>query len=105
MFSLIFGIPLSIGALLTGLALGIGTRWGVFRYPWVVAKLGLIISVLLVGALVISPARSDMLESGEDTTGRLIAAAIYDVCALTLAVVLSVFKPGRRLRRRSHDRR
>ncbi len=44
MFSLIFGIPLSIGALLTGLALGIGTRWGVFRYPWVVAKLGLIIS-------------------------------------------------------------
>jgi hypothetical protein len=70
-----------------------------------VAKLGLTVSVLLVGALVISPASSDMLDGGEDTTGRLIAAAIYDVCALTLAVVLSVFKPGRRLRRRSNDRR
>ena len=32
-FSLVFGIPLSFGALLTGLALGLGTRWGVFRYP------------------------------------------------------------------------
>ena len=31
--------------------------------------------------------------------------AVYDVCALTLAVVLSVFKPGRRLRRPSHGRR
>ena len=33
MFSLVFGIPLSFGVLLTGLALGLGTRWGVFRYP------------------------------------------------------------------------
>jgi hypothetical protein len=39
MFSLVFGIPLSFGALLTGLALGLGTRWGVFTYPWVVGKL------------------------------------------------------------------
>ena len=28
MFSLVFGIPLSFAALLTGVALGIGTRWG-----------------------------------------------------------------------------
>ena len=33
MFSLVFGIPLSFGALLTGIALGIGTRWGVFGIP------------------------------------------------------------------------
>jgi hypothetical protein len=37
MFSLVFGIPLSFAALLTGIALGLGTRWGVFRYPWVAA--------------------------------------------------------------------
>src|SRR5262245_3227410 len=42
MFSLVFGIPLSFAALLTGIALGLGTRWGVFRYPWVVIKLALI---------------------------------------------------------------
>ena len=100
MFSLVFGIPLSFGALLTGVALGIGTRWGVFRYPWVTIKLVLIVTVLLVGALVIAPASNEMLDGEGDTTGRLIAAATYDVVALTVATVLGVFKPGRRFSRR-----
>ena len=39
MFALLFGIPLSFLTLLTGVALGLGTPWGVFRYPWVVVKL------------------------------------------------------------------
>jgi Predicted integral membrane protein (DUF2269) len=103
MFSLVFGIPLSFGALLTGLALGLGTRWGVFKYPWVVAKLALV-SVLLVGGLVIAPASSQMLDGDADTTGRLIAAAGYDVTALTLATALGVFKPGRRFRRTARER-
>jgi hypothetical protein len=33
MFSLLFGIPLSFAALLTGVALGLGTRWGVSAIP------------------------------------------------------------------------
>ena len=33
MFAWTFGVPLSFGALLSGLTLGLGTRWGVFRYP------------------------------------------------------------------------
>ena len=97
MFSLVFGIPLSFGALLTGLALGLGTRWGVFRYPWVVAKLALIVSVILVGAFVIGPGSNELVD-GTDTTGRLIAGATYDVVALTIATSLSVFKPGRAFR-------
>ena len=100
MFSVVFGIPLSFGALLTGIGLGLGTRWGVFRYPWVVAKLALIVSVILVGAFVLGPASNQMLDGDGDTTGRLIAGATYDVIALTLATGLSVFKPGRRFRRR-----
>ena len=67
MFSLVFGIPLSFAALLTGVVLGIGTRWGVFRYPWVTIKLALVITVLLVGAFVISPASSQMLDGQGDT--------------------------------------
>ena len=98
MFSLVFGIPLSFGALLSGLALGIGTRWGVFKYPWVVAKLALIVTVVLVGAFVIGPASNQMLDGEGDTTGRLIAAAAYDVVALTAATAISVFKPGRQFR-------
>ena len=98
MFSLVFGIPLSFGALLTGLALGLGTKWGVFRYPWAMTKLGLIVTVLLVGTFVIGPASNQMLQGGGDTTPRLIAAAAYDVVVLTVAVALGVYKPGRRVR-------
>jgi hypothetical protein len=99
MFSVVFGIPLSFGALLTGTALGLGTKWGVFRYPWVTTKLLLIVSVMLVGGFVIGPAMTAILERNADATPRLIAAAAYDVLALATATVLSVFKPGRPFRR------
>jgi hypothetical protein len=95
MFSLVFGIPLSVATLLSGLALGLGTRWGVFRYPWVAAKLILILSVMLVGGFVIGPAQAVMLGGTGDTSRQLIAAASYDVLALAVATGLSVFKPGR----------
>jgi hypothetical protein len=98
MFTLAFGIPLSFAALLSGVALGLGTKWGVFRYPWVVAKLCLIISVMAVGGLVIGPAVTRMLAGGADASRQLIAAGGYDVTALGLATVLSVFKPGRAFR-------
>ena len=99
MFSVVFGIPLSIGTLLSGIALGLGTKWGVLRYPWVTAKLLLVVSVMLVGAFVIGPAQAAALAGAEDGIARLIAAASYDVCALAVATGLSVFKPGRAFRR------
>jgi len=95
MFALVFGIPLSVGAILSGITLGLGTGWGVFRYPWVVTKLLLIVSVMVVGGLVIGPAIGAMLHGRGDTTARLVAAAAYDVVALAVATALSVFKPGR----------
>jgi hypothetical protein len=98
MFSFVFGIPLSFGALLSGLALGLGTKWGIFRYPWVIAKLLLIVSVMAVGGLVIGPALTVTLSGTGDATPRLIAAAAYDVLALAVATGLSVFKPGKPLR-------
>jgi hypothetical protein len=92
MFALSFGIPLSFLALLSGLALGIGTRWGVFRYPWVIAKLALIVTVIAVGAIVLRPVLFDA-DTANDSA--LIAGATWDVAALTAATGLSVFKPGR----------
>jgi hypothetical protein len=100
MLSVVFGIPLSFVALFTGVALGLGTRWGVFRYPWVVTKLVLLVSVMAVGGLVLSPAEADALD-GRGGSGALIAGATWDVVALTAAVGLSVFKPGRGRRARS----
>ena len=98
-FALFFGIPLSFLALLTGIALGLGTPWGVLRYPWVVAKLVLIVTVIVVGATILRPVLAD---EGNPSSTLLIAGAAYDVAALTAATALAVFKPGR-ARRRSTD--
>jgi Predicted integral membrane protein (DUF2269) len=95
-FALFFGIPLSFLALLTGIALGLGTSWGVLRYPWVIAKLVLIVTVILVGATVLRPVLDD---NGNPSSAPLIAGAAYDVVALTTATALAVFKPGRARRR------
>ena len=92
MFALLFGIPLSFLTLLTGIALGLGTPWGVFRYPWVVVKLVLIVTVIVVGATVLRPVLDDDSTGGD---AALIAGAAYDVAALTAATALAVFKPGR----------
>jgi uncharacterized membrane protein len=93
MFSLLFGIPLSFGALLSGLALTRVTKWGVRRHRWVTTKLLLILSVILVGAFVIGPSGATMREGGGGAELVLILASAYDVLALSLATGLSVYKP------------
>lgn len=94
-FSAMFGIPLSLAALATGVALGVGTRWGVFRYPWVVIKLVLILSVMLVGSLFIGPAETQLVDGSGEPYTQLVAGGAWDVVALSVATGLSVFKPGR----------
>jgi hypothetical protein len=96
MFSMVFGIPLSMAALATGLVLGFGTKWGVLRHGWVTIKLLVILSVIVVGALVIGPANAAMLDGRGGAEPILIAASAYDVLALSLATGLSVYKPRRR---------
>jgi hypothetical protein len=85
--------------LLNTLALGLGTPWGVLRHPWVVAKLILIVTVIAVGALVLRPVLDDDAATANSTP--LVAAASYDVAALSVATALAVFKPGRARRRTS----
>jgi uncharacterized membrane protein len=105
MFGFVFGIPLSMTALATGLALGLGTKWGVLRHLWVTAKLLLILSVILAGALIIGPATASMRDGHGGAETVLILASAYDVLALALATGLSVFKPGRRRRAPTSARR
>lgn len=99
MFSVAFGIPLSFTALATGLALGVGGKWGVLRYPWVTIKLALIASVILVGALVLGPAVETMRSGAGGAEARVLAGASWDVLALLVATGLSVYRPGRARRR------
>ena len=93
MFSALFGIPLSLASLASGIALGLSSKWGVLRYGWVAVKLALLLGVILVGALVIGPGTEAMRTGNGGAEPRLIASAAYDVVALSLATVLSVFKP------------
>jgi uncharacterized membrane protein len=101
MFSVVFGIPLSMLSLVTGVALGLGTKWGVFRHAWTTIKLGLILSVVLAGALVIGPSTEIMRSGDGGREWTLVVAAAWDVLALSVAVGLSVYKPRRRAARRT----
>jgi len=103
MFTAVFGIPLSLISLATGILLGLSSAWGVMRYAWVAAKLGLLLGVILVGALVLGPGTDAMRSGDGGAQARLIAGSAYDVVALTLATGLSVFKPRRRRRRHRHQ--
>lgn len=96
MFSMVFGIPLSAVTLVSGVVLGIGSKWGVFRYPWVITKLLLIVGVMAVGALVIGPGLELARQGAATGEAMIITGATYDVTALLVATVLSVYKPGRR---------
>ena len=87
LFSIGFGIPLSFTALLSGVALTRVTKWGVVRHRWVTVKLGVIVSVILVGSLVLGPS----VEAREPLP--LLLGSGYDVLALSLATGLSVYRP------------
>jgi hypothetical protein len=102
MFSYVFGIPLSFATLVTGVGLGLTSKWGILRYPWTIAKLLLIVSVILVGGLVIDGALENLMDGGSGEA-RLIAATAWDVIALATATTLAVYKPGRR-RQSAHAR-
>jgi hypothetical protein len=90
----LLGIPLSFLSLVTGVVLGLTSKWGVLRYGWVSTKLVLNVSVILVGALILGPQTAAMADDGSGSEVALIAGSVYDVLALSLATGLSVFKPG-----------
>jgi len=104
MFPTLFGIPLSLLSLVSGVTLGLGSKWGVLRYRWVTAKLVLLLSVIVVGAVVLGPQTAAMADDGSGSQTALIAASAWDVLALTVATCLSVYKPGRARDRRAARR-
>ncbi len=96
--------------LVTGIVLGLGTKYGLVTYWWVVTKL--VLNVVLT-LLVLVALRSGVAEAAE--YGRQLADGhvggldpsdmlyppIVSPTALLVALVLSVFKPWGRIRKRS----
>jgi len=81
-------VPLSLGSLLTGLVMSLGTEWGLFRHYWVLAKL--LLNVFASGVLLLFMQRVGSASMGGDAPLLHSAVALP---LLLLATVLSVYKP------------
>ncbi|MCU1457820.1 MAG: hypothetical protein JWL73_1912 [Actinomycetia bacterium] len=88
-------IPVGAAAVLTGAVLSLGTAWGFVRHWWVVAKIAIATAVIVTDAVVIASFAHDAAAAGH-AAGPLRDGAIAHVVALTVATVLSVFKPRAR---------
>lgn len=80
----VFFLPATLLVLLTGVVLGLGTRWGLVRFYWVLTKL-VVALVLLAVANLAAPG---------------VPALTFLTLATSFALVLSVTKPWGRVNRR-----
>lgn len=104
--------PMTIAGLtclLSGVVLGLGTKYGLLRYWWVAAKLAINIALSTLVLFALQPTitefadRGDALLNGEtmpSTLGDLAFPPIVSTTALLVAIALSVFKPWGKLPRR-----
>ena len=79
-------------ALATGVVLSLGTKWGLVRHWWVVAKILIAIVVIVTDALVIGAAAHDHLVHAT-SPGDLYGPTIAHTVVLGVATLLSVLKP------------
>ncbi|WP_234322888.1 DUF2269 domain-containing protein [Streptomyces sp. NRRL S-350] len=103
-------VPLSLLTLLSGVVLGLGTSWGLFRYYWVNTKFWLTLGAMAASIFALTARLHDAVRAVDaHPTGPITPAdlgfvrynaAIVPAIALSLylfAVILSVYKPwGRR---------
>ncbi|MGO1972823.1 MAG: hypothetical protein ACTH2Q_07675 [Propionibacteriaceae bacterium] len=97
----------AVGCLLTGLLLGLGSRYGLLRYWWVLVKLVLTGILLVLILVVLRPGMAEVTAAGMgledgvapgiDLTFLAFPPAV-SLTTLAVAVVLSVFKPWGRTR-------
>jgi hypothetical protein len=88
-------IPFGLVAAATGAVLSLGTKYGFIRYWWVVAKIAITIAVIVTDAVIIRVVAHDAVVSGH-ATDSLVHGTIAHVVVLTIATVLSVYKPRAR---------
>jgi len=91
-------VPLSVATVVTGLALALGTRWGLLQHYWVTVSLG--VTVVAAAVLVLHlPAVDDMAavaaDPGKDVSalGGDLFHSIGGLAVLMVPLVLNVVKP------------
>lgn len=91
--------PLALGSLLTGIVMALGTKWGLFRYYWVVFALVLTtgaVAVLVLHLPTVS-SQADVARAADAATldelgGDLLHASLALVLLLSIQV-LNIYKP------------
>ncbi|RKT73377.1 hypothetical protein DFJ66_6710 [Saccharothrix variisporea] len=91
-------LPMGVGALVSGVVLSLGTKWGLVKHRWVLVKF-----VLTVVALVATffALRSGVRDAADGVAGAGADVLVACCVSLTLYLVntaLSVFKPWGRTR-------
>lgn len=105
---------------LTGLALGLTTRWGLIRYRWVAAKLVISFAILISAFAYVEDSVGAVIEQAEALAatggstaelhadgGVVVAGFGLPLLSLVAAMLLSLYKPGGKTRwgRRQDDNR
>ena len=93
-------VPLAHASLLSGIAISLGTPWGVFRHYWVVLKLVItafatVILMIYMGTFrqMAGVAADPVVELGLVRNPSPVVHAILAFVLLVLATVLGVYKP------------
>jgi hypothetical protein len=93
-------VPLAHASLLTGIALSLGTTWGLFRHYWVVLNLGItvfatVILLIYMGTFreMAGVAADPVLDVAAVRNPSPIVHAILALILLLAATVLGVYKP------------
>jgi hypothetical protein len=94
-------VPAGLAAATTGVLLGLGTKWGLARYWWVLAKEIIVVPVVVTDLLLVAPGAHDAVHG--QLSGAPLDPAIAHCVVLIAATVLSLVKPFGRIRAARRD--
>jgi len=114
-----YGVGIGLlGAVATGLVYALCTRWGFFRYPWIIIKwlgVSIILGLIIAG---LGPVISEMTAMSDVglhldrfaheyrvAAQQGVIYCIVEIVLMTAMVTLSVFKPGKRRERKKEYHR
>ncbi|MFD9699814.1 hypothetical protein [Lentzea sp. NPDC059081] len=98
----------SVICMISGVVLGVGSKYGLVRYWWVAVKLVVNVGMSLLIVFALRPGMAEAARIGERMTagdpaavlpGNLMGPVVVAPTLLLVAYVLSVFKPWGRIRR------
>ncbi len=97
-------LPVSLLAAVSGIVLGVGTKWGLIRYKWVAIKVLLTLIALGLTVFSLLPGLRELAAAAESTGDGVFVApgrrpdGFYPIIVSTTMyltmTVLSVYKPG-----------